>query len=132
VDAQLDRTSGGAVGQKKERRRFYRLALAIPVFVRGTDPEGRAFTELAVAINISSGGALVALRRMSPLPGSVTLEMPRPPIPNWDQVATTAVQSMEATIVRSEWRNGSQLLGLQFAAPLSVETAMSDQRNTEI
>jgi len=112
------------VGQTKDRRQWHRLALAVPMFVRGTDEEGRSFTELAVAINISCGGALVALRHPVTMPGSLSLEVPRPPIPDLSKLTSSAVNSIDAEIVRNERRNGSQLLGLRFANPLSVESVM--------
>lgn len=113
------------MAQIKERRHWHRLALGIPMFVRGTDHEGRSFTELAVAINISQGGALVALRHQVSAPGSLTLEVPRPPIPDLDRLIAPASQSIEAAIVRNEQRNGSQLVGLQFSKPLAVEAVAS-------
>src|SRR5258708_28296884 len=46
-----------------ERRRWVRLSLAIPVFVRGVDLQGREFIEFCTFLNESSGGALLAIRK---------------------------------------------------------------------
>ena len=39
-----------------ERRAWVRLPLAIPVFVRSRDQNGKDFLEFATAVNISAGG----------------------------------------------------------------------------
>jgi hypothetical protein len=111
------------VGQEHERRRWHRLELAIPVFVRATDAGGRAFTELAVALNISYGGALVALRHPITAPCKMSLEVPRPPIPDLAKLMNLPPQTIEANVVRVERKNGSQLLGLQFASPITAHAA---------
>ena len=49
-----------------ERRKYERLPLAVPVFVRGIDPNGRQFVDFATALDISVGGALVAIHRFLP------------------------------------------------------------------
>jgi hypothetical protein len=43
-----------------ERRKWIRLPLAIPVFVRSRDDKGKDFLEFATALNVSAGGMLVA------------------------------------------------------------------------
>ena len=49
-----------------ERRKWARLPLAIPVFVRSRDGKGKEFLEFATALNVSAGGMLVAIRRALP------------------------------------------------------------------
>ena len=64
------RLQGAGLNRRKpetERRKWTRLPLAIPVFVRSRDEKGKEFLEFATALNISAGGALVAVRRSSPL-----------------------------------------------------------------
>ena len=58
-----------------ERRKWPRLALAIPVFVRSRDEKGKEFLEFATALNVSAGGALVAVRRSLPLSAQVFLRL---------------------------------------------------------
>ena len=53
---------GSRAPHESERRRWPRLPLAIPVFVRGCDLEGNEFIEFNVMLNESAGGALVAIR----------------------------------------------------------------------
>jgi len=61
---------------KKEERKWARLQLAIPVFVRTNDGSGKESLEFATAINISPGGALVVVRRSLPKSSLVSLEIP--------------------------------------------------------
>ena len=44
-----------------ERRKWARLPLAIPVFVRSRDRKGKEFLEFATALNVSAGGMLQEL-----------------------------------------------------------------------
>lgn len=62
-----------------ERRRWERLPLAIPVFVRGLDPNGKQFIEFATALDISVGGALLAIQRHLPKGSKIMLELPSTP-----------------------------------------------------
>ena len=103
--------------QTEERRRWNRLELAVPLFVSAQDAQGKAFTELTVALNISGGGALVALHKVLAAQSKVTVEIPRPPI---TELPSLGPHTVEALIVRIEPRNNCQLLGLQFAHPIEA------------
>jgi len=61
------------------------LPLAIPVFVRSRDEKGKEFLEFATALNVSAGGALVAVRRSLPPTAQVLLEIP--PVVEWSAQA---------------------------------------------
>jgi hypothetical protein len=63
-----------------ESRRWPRLPLAIPIFVRVKEPGGRELLEFATALNVSAGGALLAVRRSLPLSARVLLEIPSAPL----------------------------------------------------
>src|SRR5437660_7445684 len=63
-----------------ERRRWARLSLAIPVFVRGINGQGREFLEFCTLLNESAGGALLAIRRPLLRRSRVSVEMPPAPI----------------------------------------------------
>ncbi len=101
-----------------ERRKWSRLSLAIPVFIRTQDEEGRELLEFASALNVSAGGALVAVRRPLPLSTDVSLEVPCAPL----GIATTlpkASRYMNARALRIEHQDGYHLVGLKFSHPLS-------------
>ena len=63
-----------------ERRKFARLPLAIPVFVRSRDEKGKELLEFATALNVSAGGMLVAVRRDLPRAAQIELEIPSAPL----------------------------------------------------
>jgi hypothetical protein len=108
------------VNQRKtqpERRKWPRLPLAIPVFVRARDEKGKEFLEFATALNISAGGALIALRRVLPASSLVTLEIPSAPL-----AATTALpkafRTLRARATRINHAEGYVLIGIKFSRPL--------------
>ena len=112
-----------------ERRKWSRLPLAIPVFVRSRDEKGKEFLEFATALNVSAGGALVAVRRALPPAAQVLLEIPSAPLS-----ATTALpkasRTLRAKTLRITHAEGYHLVGLKFSRPLlnHVEEAQSARR----
>ncbi len=100
-----------------ERRAWVRLPLAIPVFVRSRDQNGKDFLEFATAINISAGGALVAVHRALRPAAQVSLEIPSAPLSAAAQVPKGA-RNLRAKIVRVTHAEGYNLVGVKFAQPL--------------
>jgi hypothetical protein len=96
-----------------ERRKFQRLPLSIPVFVRGTDETGKEFLEFATALNISAGGVLLATRRSLPKSASLALEIPVAPLPA-DSLSSQSIRSLKAKLVRVTHGERYHLLGLKF------------------
>jgi hypothetical protein len=107
---------------KKEERKWARLQLAIPVFIRTRDRNGKDSLEFATAINVSAGGALVVVRRSLPKSALVSLEIPSAPIgPNNGLKAPSRI--MQAKTVWIAHLDDYHLLGLKFARPLSTNVA---------
>jgi hypothetical protein len=104
---------------KKDERKWARLQLAIPVFVRSRDGSGRDCLEFATAVNISPGGALVVVRRSLPKSASVSLEIPSAPIAPTEGLRAPA-RIMRAKAVWVTHLDDYHLLGLKFARPLST------------
>lgn len=98
-----------------ERRKWTRLPLAIPVFVRSQDEQGKEHVEFATALNVSAGGMLVAIRRVLPALAQLRLEIPSAPIAAW---APRAPRTLRAKTLRSTPAEGYYLLGLKFSRPL--------------
>ena len=48
--------------EKQRRRKWDRLPISIPFFMRGNKESGEEFLEFATALNFSAGGALLASR----------------------------------------------------------------------
>lgn len=100
-----------------DRRRNERVPLAVPVFVRGKDSDGKEFLEFATALNVSAGGALLATRRFLPRFTAISLEVPSAPL-RQSSVLPRAVRRMRARLLRVTVVDGYQLWGLRFTSPL--------------
>ena len=104
-----------------ERRKWPRLPLAIPVFVRSRDEKGKEFLEFATALNISAVGALVAVRRALPRSAQVLLEIPSAPLSAMPTLPK-ASRTLQARAVRVTHAEGYHLVGVKFAHPLLHQT----------
>jgi len=106
----------------KKARKWARLHLAIPVFVRTRDGSGKDSLEFATAINISAGGALVVVRRSLPKSAMVSLEIPSAPIGPMDGMPSSS-RVIRAKAVWVTHLDDYHLLGLKFARPLNTDIA---------
>ncbi len=103
-----------------DKRKWQRIPIAIPVFIRGVDLHGNEFLEFATALNISAGGALVATRRQLPRSSRLSLEIPVAPVPRAMSLPKSA-RKLRATLVRVNMEEGFQLWGLKFANSLGTK-----------
>lgn len=114
-----------------ERRKWPRLPLAIPVFVRTRDGKGKEFLEFATALNVSAGGMLIAVRRILSAGAQLRLEIPSAPV-----AALAALPSASRTLVAKALRTtpaeGYYLLGLKFSRPLLHPSASNGLRRRKI
>ena len=108
---------GASAAGSKDRRRWMRVALAIPVFVRGLNGRGREFMEFGTLLNESAGGALLAVRKPLRRWSRVSLEMPSAPL-LVNVTLPRAVRRLRARGVRITYVDSWKLCGLQFARPL--------------
>lgn len=105
---------------RKNARKWARLHLSIPVFVRTRDEKGQESLEFATAINISAGGALVVVRRSLPKSTMVSLEIPSAPV----GPATSLQNASRVLRAKAVWvahLDDYHLLGLKFARPLTTD-----------
>jgi hypothetical protein len=109
---------------ESERRKWPRLPLAIPVFVRGQDGKGQEFLEFATALNVSAGGMLVAMRRILQPLVQLQLEIPSAPVAALADL-TRASRTLTAKALRNTPAEGYYLLGLKFSRPL-VDVAVGN------
>ncbi len=101
-----------------DKRRWERLPVAIPVFVRGVDAGGKDFLEFTTVLNISAGGALLATKRYIPKGSNVALEIPSAPLPPLAG-PPQFVRKVPARLVRVTHSDRSNLCGLEFTNPLT-------------
>jgi hypothetical protein len=100
-----------------ERRRWPRLPLAIPVFVKGRAGE-KEFLEFSTVLNVSAGGMLVAVRHSIPPEHEVSLEIPSAPLVALNSLPR-AVRTLRAKVLRMAHVDAYILIALKFARPLN-------------
>jgi hypothetical protein len=113
---------------KKNDRKWPRLHLAIPVFVRARNGNGTDSLEFATAINISPGGALVVLRRSLPQSSVISLEIPSAPIGPTAGLKTSS-RVLKGKAVWVSHFDAYHLLGLKFDRPLGTDEAAISGRH---
>lgn len=111
----------------KEQRKWARLQLAIPVFLRARDDNGKDFLEFATALNVSAGGALVLMRRSLPKSAAVSLEIPSAPVGPARGLKRLS-RIMHAKTVWVTHLDEQHLLGLKFARPLNTDRATIERK----
>lgn len=99
-----------------ERRKWERLPLSVPFFMRGTKAAGEEFLEFSTALNLSGGGALLAARRYLDPGTNVRLEIPVA-LANKAQLPRST-SLLNAEVLRCTADRQYFLLGLQFDPPL--------------
>jgi len=101
-----------------ERRRWERLPLWIPVFVRGTDEQGRQFLDFTSTLNVSAGGTLLAVRRNVRPSTKLSVEVPAAPVPE-SLGLRPSVKTLKGDVLRVEPRGSGFVVALGFASPLA-------------
>jgi hypothetical protein len=100
-----------------ERRKWPRLPLAIPIFVRSRGEQNKEFLEFATALNVSAGGMLVAVRRALPAYTEVSLEIPSAPLAAF-ATAPAVARNLSGKILRTERTQSYNLIALKFSRPI--------------
>jgi len=96
-------------------RKWDRLTLNIPVFVRGLDEFGRPFVDAGSAINISAGGALIAVERSLAQGETITIEIPALLDGRNSRITGS---KLSAVTVRIERTPDGHQIGVTFSEPL--------------
>jgi c-di-GMP-binding flagellar brake protein YcgR len=105
-----------AAKRRGERRKWIRLPLAIPVFIRSRDGRGNEELEFATSVNVSAGGMLIAVRKIVPGADEIQLEIPSAPVAL--ALLPRAARHLRARSLRTTPAQGYYLLGLKFSRPL--------------
>ena len=110
-----------AARKGEERRRWERIPVAVPVFVRGKDADGKEFSEFTTALNIGGGGLLLAIRRYIPLASIVDLEIPAGPMPK-GKVPRKFIRDLSGRAVTVTHSEQCYPAGVKFSHPLVQPT----------
>ena len=100
-----------------ERRRFQRIHLQIPLFIRGRDAHGEQFVELAKTLDVSAQGAFITSPRPLPLGGVVTLTIPAPSITS-SALVPAGMPPIQARVKRQQEAGDIHLVGVEFLKPI--------------
>lgn len=99
------------------RRRWERLPIAVPVFVRGHDEKGNEFFDFTTAININAGGMLLLSRRPLSVGMELILEIPTP-TPSFQPPGWQTRTALPARVLYTTHSEGCHLCGVEFSSPL--------------
>lgn len=100
-----------------ERRRFQRISLQVPLFIRGKDAYGEQFVDLGKTLDISALGALVASPRPLAINDIVTLTIPAPSITS-SALVPSGMPPIQARVKRQQEAGDVHLVGLEFLKPI--------------
>ena len=101
-----------------ERRSEHRIPLAIPVFVRGLDREGKEFLEFCSVLDISARGASLEISKNLSLSSRVSLEIPSASVPRFTGLLHST-RKIQARVVRVNYLEDCCLCGLRFSRPVA-------------
>lgn len=112
-----ERRSRGSQEESAERRRFSRIRLQVPLFIRGTDGQGNEFLELAKTLDISCSGARLISPRSLQSQEIVSLTVPAP-LPRSAEFGECGTAPISARVRRLEPSGEMELLAVEFLRPL--------------
>ena len=101
----------------EERRRYQRIRLQVPLFIRGKDAHGEQFMELAKTLDISAIGAFVASPRALAVNAYITLTIPAPSITS-SGLVPAGMAPIQAKIRRQQEAGDVYLVGVEFLKPI--------------
>jgi PilZ domain len=107
----------GVPSASDERRRFQRIHLQVPLFIRGKDAHGEQFVELAKTLDISGLGAFVTSPRQLAIHGFVTLTIPAPSITS-SGLVPAGMAPIQAKVKRQQEAGDVYLVGVEFLKPI--------------
>jgi hypothetical protein len=100
-----------------ERRRFQRIHLQVPLFIRGRDSHGEQFVELAKTLDISGLGAFITSPRPLAINGFITLTIPAPSITS-SGLVPAGMAPIQAKVKRQQEAGDVHLVGVEFLKPI--------------
>jgi len=100
-----------------ERRRFQRIRLQIPLFIRGRDAHGEQFLELAKTLDISALGAFMTCPRALVVNDIITLTIPAPSVTS-SALVPAGMPPIQARVKRQQEAGDVHLVGVEFLKPI--------------
>ena len=107
----------GAPPLTEERRRFQRIHLQVPLFIRGRDAHGEQFVELAKTLDVSGLGAFITSPRPLVIGAILTLTIPAPSITS-SALVPAGMPPIQARVRRQQEAGDVHLVGVEFLKPI--------------
>lgn len=101
----------------EERRRFQRIHLQVPLFIRGRDAHGEQFLELAKTLDISGLGAFITCPRALAVNEVITLTIPAPSITS-SALVPAGMPPIQGRVKRHQEAGDVHLIGVEFLKPI--------------
>src|ERR1700733_6883668 len=101
----------------EERRRFQRIHLQVPMFIRGKDAHAEQFLELAKTLDISGLGAFITSPRSLAVNEIITLTIPAPSITS-SGLIPAGMAPIQARVKRQQQAGDVYLIGVEFLKPI--------------
>lgn len=114
---QLHERPRSSLQRETERRRFSRIHLQVPLFIRGVDVHGNEFLELAKTLDISCSGARLISPRSLQSQEIVSLTVPAP-LSRSPEVGGYGTPPISARVRRLELSGEMELVAVEFLRPL--------------
>lgn len=118
------------MGSGADRRKWERIPLPIPLFVRGKDLNGEEFLDLTVAQNIGAGGLVFASNRLLSRSARLTLHIPSVP---WLRKLSSArhADPLKGHVIRVTDARDVKLYAFQFNRPLIGTQVQAKATNSD-
>jgi len=100
-----------------KQRRFPRIRLQVPIFLRGQDASGVDFVELTKTLNISASGACIASTHLLRPDQLVHITIPTPS-PASSGLVPIETPPITARVLRQQAAGELRLFGIEFSKPL--------------
>jgi hypothetical protein len=100
-----------------DRRRFHRIRLQVPLFIRGRDAHGEQFVELGKTLDISGLGAFLICPRSLTVSEVITLTIPAPSIIS-SGLVPAGMPPIQARVKRQQGAGDVRLVGVEFLKPI--------------
>lgn len=107
----------GSIVDTSKQRRFPRIRLQVPIFLRGQDASGVDFVELTKTLNISASGACIASTHMLRPDQLVHITIPTPS-PASSGLVPNETPPITARVLRQQAAGELRLFGIEFSKPL--------------
>lgn len=100
-----------------ERRRFPRIRLQVPMFIRGMDAHGAEYLDLTKTLDISAAGVFLSIERSIRPDDIVSLTIPAPPSSS-SGLVPASTPPIQARVRRIQAAGDVNLVGVEFLKPL--------------